>query len=67
MAKSATTKVAQSGADCVYTIGELTENARKVFGTSPDIVKAALRMEGITKITLGEAKKIVEKFRKREV
>ena len=44
-------------AESVYSVDELT----------PDIVKTALRMEGVTETTVSEAKRIVAKFKKREV
>lgn len=53
--------------ESLYTVAELATEAKNVFHTSPDIVTAALRMEGVKKTTLTEAKRIVEAFRKKEV
>lgn len=51
----------------VYSAAELVGAARKVFGVSPDIVTAALRMSGITSATVVDAKKIITEFANKEV
>lgn len=51
----------------VYSVSELAANAKKVFGTRQECVAAALKAAGKTECTVEEAKKIVEKFLKREV
>lgn len=53
----------------VYTAAEFAAAASKVFGkgTSPDLVRAAFRVAGITSATVKEAKELVEKFANREV
>ena len=53
--------------ESVYSVEELTKAAAGLFGTTPDIVRTALRMEGVTQATVSDAKRIVRKFRKREV
>lgn len=51
-----------------YTIPELAANAKKIFGTRPECVTAALRSVGGTKaFTVTEAKGIVSKFLSKEV
>lgn len=51
----------------VYSADELAVASKKVFGTSPEIVKAALKQAGKTKVTLEEAKSIVKVFLSKEV
>ena len=53
--------------ESVYSADELAKAAASVFGTTPDIVRTALRMEGVTEATVSSAKSIVRKFKKREV
>lgn len=53
-------------AESVYSVDELTK-AAGTLGAMPDIVKTALRMEGVTETTVSEAKRIVAKFKKKEV
>lgn len=53
--------------ESTYSVDELTACAQQVFQASPDIVKAALRLAGVTKTTQKEAAKIVAAFRKKEV
>ena len=50
----------------MYTIEELTQAARKVFGYSPWLVSAALKCSNKKKFTLAEAKKIVKAFAEKE-
>lgn len=54
-------------AESLYTTEELAACAKQVFHASPDIVRAALRLAGVTKTTQKEAARIVEAFRKKEV
>lgn len=65
--KTSSVKAAPAAGESLYTVDELTAVAKSVFGTSPDIVKAALRLEGVQKTTQREAARIVEAFRKMEV
>lgn len=51
----------------VYSKDELVAASGKVFGVSPDIVTAALRMAGIQQATVEEATKIVKEFAHKEV
>lgn len=53
--------------ESVYPAGELAANAKKVFGTRPECVAAALKAAGKTECTVMAAKEIVNKFLKREV
>lgn len=62
--KSKETKAAVEP-ESVYSADELTQ-AAELFGTTPDIVRTALRVAGVTESTVSAAKRIVEKFRKRE-
>ena len=63
-----TAKEAKSApvSESVYSVDELTRAAETLCAT-PDIVKTALRMKGVTETTVSEAKRIVAKFKKREV
>lgn len=54
-------------AESLYTADELVSCAQQVFHAHPDIVRAALRVAGVTKTTQKEAARIVEAFRKKEV
>lgn len=60
-------KEASQEPESLYSADELAACAKQVFNAHPDIVRAALRVEGMTKATVSDAKKIVEKFRKKEV
>ncbi len=53
--------------ESVYSLQELVENAKKVFGTKPECVAAALLAANKTECTVSEAKEIVNKFLKKEV
>ena len=64
--KSTAAKTADS-AESLYTVQELAACSAQVFGTSPDIVTAALKVAGVKKTTQREASRIVEAFRKKEV
>jgi len=52
--------------ESVYTAKELADN-HKVFGTYREIVVVALRNAGKETATLSEARKIIEKFKNKEV
>lgn len=52
--------------ESVYTAEELANN-HKAFGTYREIVEVALKIAGKDKATFAEAKKIVEKFKNKEV
>ena len=52
--------------ESVYSAEELAKN-HKVFKTSYEIVTIALRQEGKTEATFSEAKKIIDKFKNKEV
>lgn len=64
---AAKTAATETAAESVYTVDELAACSKQVFKAGPDIVRAALRMAGVTKTTQKEATKIVEAFRKKEV
>lgn len=59
----------QQTASPVYSVDELARAADKVFGkgTSPYVVRAALRMKGVESATVDDAKKLVEAFAHKEV
>lgn len=65
--KTNSTETATAAVESLYTVEELAAVAKNVFKASPDIVTAALRLEGVKKTTLKEAQRIVEAFRKKEV
>lgn len=65
--KTSSTDTAVTTAESLYTVDELAAAAKDVFHTSPDIVKAALRLNGVQKTTQREAARMVEEFRKMEV
>ena len=50
-----------------YSAAELSDAARTLFGTTPEVVGAALKTAGRTSATLTEAKRIIAQFRVREV
>ena len=50
-----------------YTAAELARASEKVFGVSPDITTAALRVAGIQAATIAEAEKIIKEFANKEV
>ena len=52
--------------ESVYTAAELADNY-KVFGTFREIVVVALRIAGKETATFSEAKKIIDKFKNKEV
>lgn len=51
----------------IYTAAELATAARAKFGTSPEVVAAALKTANKEKATLDEAAAIVKAFLEREV
>ena len=51
----------------IYAAEELAGAARRVFHTTPEIVKTALKRAGKTKATIEETKNIVSKFLSKEV
>lgn len=53
--------------ESVYPVSELAANAKKIFGTRPECVTAALKAAGKSECTIPKAKEIVDKFLKREV
>lgn len=62
-----TSKASKAQQESVYSVNELAANARKLFETRQECVVAALRAAGKSECTVSEAKKIVEKFLKKEV
>ncbi len=60
-------KVGNAVQDSVYQISELAANAGKLFGTRQECVTAALENAGKQEYSIAEAKKIVDKFLKKEV
>ncbi len=58
---------AETAAESRYTVEELAAAADTVFHTSPDVVRAALRLKGVQKATQKEAAQLVRAFRKMEV
>ena len=65
--KKTTETVIEAPQEAEYTVEEFAANALPVFGTSSDIVTAALRVAGVKKTTIIAATKIIEEFRKKEV
>jgi len=65
--EQASNKEQKTPLESVYSVNELAANARKVFETRQECVEAALKAARKTECTVSEAKKIVEKFMKREV
>lgn len=72
MANGKTTKAAETevvtpaASESVYTAEELAKNY-KAFNTSYEIVTIALRLAGKKAATFSEAKKIIDKFKTKEV
>lgn len=65
--KPAETAQAVEATAPVYTAAELARASEKVFGVSPDITTAALRVAGIQAATVAEAEKIIKEFANKEV
>ena len=55
-----------SGPVSTYTIAELTK-AHKIFNASHEIVAVALKLAGVERATVEEAKKLIEEFKNKEV
>lgn len=53
--------------ESVYTAGELAANHKALGTPYREIVEVALRLAGKDKATLSEAKRIVERFKTKEV
>ncbi|MCD8195888.1 MAG: hypothetical protein LUE24_02995 [Lachnospiraceae bacterium] len=66
-AATATKTAKATQTEATYTADEFAAVAASLFGSKPDIVKAAFRVAGVTSATKSEAIEIVNKFRKREV
>lgn len=49
-----------------YSVDEFAE-ASKAFDTSPDVIRAAFLVAGKTEATEEEAKKLINRFKKKEV
>ena len=64
---NAETAAAVKAAAPEYTAAELAEASEKIFGVSPDITTAALRVAHIQATTIAEAKRIVKEFANKEV
>lgn len=62
-------KAAPAKEEVTYSADEFASAAEAVFGkgTSPDIVRAALRVAGVSHATKDQAKKLVVAFAKKEV
>ena len=65
--KPAETAQAVEATAPVYTAAELVRASEKVFGVSPDITTAALRVAGVQATTIAEAEKIIKEFANKEV
>lgn len=50
-----------------YTLEELSENAKQLFGVRAECVVAALKATGIRECTVSKAKEIIKAFMKKEV
>lgn len=63
------TPAVQTPEESQYTVGEFAANAARLFGAkaNSDLVHAAFLVEGISKATLSEAKKIVAGYMQKEV
>ncbi len=53
--------------ESLYTIEELSANAKQLFGVRTECVVAALKAVGIKECTVFKAKEIISKFMKKEV
>lgn len=61
------TPVENTVVESVYTVDEFTGAAGTLFGCSPDLVRAALRLAGKTEYTRNDALGIVKEFCERKV
>lgn len=59
--------MADSTKAATYKVSELAAQARKVFGTTPEVVTVALRTAGKESATVDEAKATVQAFLNKEV
>jgi hypothetical protein len=50
-----------------YTVAELAQHSKAVFGVMPECVIAAFRVAGLEKATKQAAEKIINTFMKKEV
>lgn len=50
-----------------YTVADFAKQAKKMFGTTPEMVTVALRTAGKTTATIDEAKATVKEFLEKEV
>ena len=64
--KETNTVKKQNNQKSVYTIDEFCNNARKLFNTMPECVRAALTVKGITQCDEDTARKVVKEFIKKE-
>ena len=53
--------------EATYKAAELAAQARKLFGTTPEVVTVALRVADKKTATVAEAQAIVKEFLEREV
>lgn len=53
--------------ESVYTVDEFCSNAKSLFNTMPECVRAALKEKGIEQCSKTEAEKTVMEFMKKEV
>lgn len=53
--------------ESLYTIDEFCNNAKSLFNTMPECVRAALKEKGIEQCDKAKAEKIVKEFMKKEV
>ena len=51
--------------EVLYTVDEFAANSHEVFGTGPDLVRAAFFCAGMKKATKQQALKLVQEFRKK--
>lgn len=50
-----------------YSAADFAKQAKKMFGTTPEVVIVALRTAGMTTATIDEAKETIKNFLEREV
>lgn len=65
--EQASKKERKAPQESVYSVDELAANAKEIFGTRQECVATALRSDEKKGYTVPEAKRILEKFLKREV
>ena len=54
-------------AEATYKVAELAAKARQMFGTTPEVVTAALKIADKESATVEDAQKIIQEFLNREV